>query len=101
VQEESTWPSDDEADSFGEEAMEMEGTAGPGAGQGEGPSPEEDRADAGYINVFLLKYVCPQADCFGTMVPNGPASSLHKCNMCGFRRTEAQFLADLEASHGG
>ncbi|EIE22767.1 hypothetical protein COCSUDRAFT_42390 [Coccomyxa subellipsoidea C-169] len=95
--EESTWPSDDEADNLGdEEQMEVEREAG---SMGEEAEQDGDRADAGYIQVFLLKYVCPQTDCFGTMVPIQAGSSLHVCNMCGCHRTEVQFLADLEAAH--
>lgn len=98
MQEESTWPSDDEADSLGEGDMEVEAGGEPG-GSMEAAEGEGERADASYIQVFLLKYVCPQADCFGTMVPSQPGSSVHVCNMCGCQRSEAQFLADLEAAH--
>ena len=56
------------------------------------------RADSGYIQVFLLKYVCPQPDCFGTMAPAAAGSSQHECSMCRHRRSEAEFLADLEAA---
>ncbi len=104
MQEESTWPSDDEADNLGdEEQMEVEAGAGAASGEagsmGEEAEQEGDRADAGYIQVFLLKYVCPRTDCFGTMVPIQAGSSVHLCNMCGCHRTEVQFLADLEAAH--
>ncbi len=56
------------------------------------------RADAGYIQVFLLKFVCPRDDCFGTMAPAAVGSSLHECNMCGFRRSEEAFMRDLESA---
>lgn len=56
------------------------------------------RADAGYIQVFLLKFVCPRDDCFGTMAPTAMGSSLHECNMCGFKRSEEAFMADLESA---
>ncbi|BDA45650.1 probable histone-lysine N-methyltransferase SMYD1 [Coccomyxa sp. Obi] len=101
--EESTWPEDDEADSLGEEdTMEMEAEAEAASGEAEMMGEAEEGgegANAGYIQVFLLKYVCPQADCFGTLVPTQPGSTVQECNMCGCRRTEAQFLADLEAAH--
>ena len=85
-QEEATWPEDADADDW-EPAVAME-------------QDEEDtsRADAGYIQVFLLKYVCPQADCFGTMAPVGVGSSLHECSMCRHQRSEAEFMADLEVA---
>ncbi len=79
--------------------METEGEAETASGEAEMMGDAEERADAGYIQVFLLKYVCPQGDCFGTLVPTQPGSSVQECNMCGCRRTEAQFLADLEAAH--
>lgn len=83
--------------------METEGEAEPASVEaetmGEEQGAEGECADAGYIQVFLLKYVCPQADCFGTLVPTQPGSTVQECNMCGCRRTEAQFLADLEAAH--
>ena len=104
AQEESTWPEDDEADNLGQEdSMETESEAEGVSGEAEvmGDEAEEggEGADAGYIQVFLLKYVCPQADCFGTLVPTHPGSTVQECNMCGCRRTEAQFLANLEAAH--
>lgn len=60
---------------------------------------EAEHADAGYIQMFLLKYVCPQADCFGTMVPQ-EGSDVYECNMCGFSRTNAEFLTELDAQLG-
>ncbi len=86
-QEEATWPEDADADDW-EPAEAMEEDVGD----------SKDRADAGYIQVFLLKYVCPQADCFGTMAPVGLGSSLHECSMCRQQRSEAEFMADLEAA---
>ena len=51
-----------------------------------------------YIHIFLLKYVCTRPECFGTFVPVGQrADGLAVCNICGRERSEAQFLAELEA----
>ena len=59
----------------------------------------QDVADAGYIHVFLFKYVCPREGCGGTMAPvNQHQSDELQCNVCGKIRTEAEFLAELEAS---
>jgi SET and MYND domain-containing protein len=56
-------------------------------------------ANAGYIHVFLFKYVCPREGCGGTMGPmNQHQSQELQCNVCGKVRTEAEFLAELEAS---
>ena len=81
------------------------------AGGGEQAAPAEGQADAAYINLFLLKYVCPREGCHGTLAPLAPAlaphtagaaaaaaDSLFECNMCGGRRSEAEFLAELEAA---
>ncbi|GAB4815909.1 hypothetical protein N2152v2_002955 [Parachlorella kessleri] len=58
---------------------------------------EGPQADAAYISVFLLKYVCPRPECFGTLAPAQQGSDTSECNMCGMRRTEAEFLAELQA----
>lgn len=49
--------------------------------------------DAAYIEVFLIKYVCPRENCFGTMAPCALGSTTHECNMCGCMRTDAEFMA--------
>jgi hypothetical protein len=63
-----------------------------------GQDSEEPKADPAYIGLFLLKYVCPGPDCFGTLAPAGPGSDRYECNMCGLARTEAEFLAQLPAA---
>lgn len=81
------------------------GHAQPGQQQAPAPPEQEGGAggapgvDPGYIHVFLVKFVCPVEGCGGTMAPlppPGPADH-HECNMCGRRRTEAEFLAELQA----
>ena len=104
-QEESRWPEDADADDW-EPADEMDEDAAAQSDSADAPEeqqqqqPTEDpaRADAGYIQVFLLKYVCPRGNCFGTMAPTAAGSSLHECNMCGFRRSEEAFMADLDSA---
>eukprot|EP00892_Ulva_mutabilis_P006140 jgi/Ulvmu1/3899/UM018_0121.1 len=58
----------------------------------------ELRLETQYVELFLMKYICPDSACSGTMAPAAAAdgSTLH-CNICGFRRTDAQFLAEVEA----
>jgi hypothetical protein len=110
--EEATWP-DSEGEEEGEGSMEVEGGAmGDGVNgwaeaqgdhqQGSGGSVEQEAGDEGaatpeYITLFLLKYVCPVGECGGTLAPLAATPSLYECNMCGQRRTEAEFMAEVEA----
>ena len=57
--------------------------------------PEEPPLEPTYLHLFLLKYVCPQPGCFGTLAP-GVGTDVFSCNICGQQRSEAQFLAELE-----
>mmetsp|Transcript_2950 Transcript_2950/g.8310 ORF Transcript_2950/g.8310 Transcript_2950/m.8310 type:complete len:377 (+) Transcript_2950:228-1358(+) len=82
---ESKWGPDDE-----EEADERE----------EDEDPEESVQDT-YQYLFIMKHMCPQTDCFGTMAPEGPGSSVYECNMCGHKRTEAEFMAELNLQQRG
>lgn len=68
-----------------------EGEGMPAAGDGEG-----EAVDESYIHMFLLKYVCPREECFGTLAPV-QASDRLECNMCGLIRTEAEFMQELES----
>jgi hypothetical protein len=69
------------------------------AGDGPGDVSEESTGiDDGYVSVFLLKYLCVDEDCEGTMVPAlGDADKTQTCNVCGKSRTEAQFLDSISA----
>lgn len=62
----------------------------------EAEPPASGGIDDAYIQVFMLKYVCPQEDCSGTLAP-GEGSGTYTCNMCGGSRTEAEFLRELQA----
>ncbi|KAL6771682.1 hypothetical protein ACKKBG_A27400 [Auxenochlorella protothecoides x Auxenochlorella symbiontica] len=66
---------------------------------GQEPDPERcGGADEAYVQMYLLKFVCPQEECGGTLCPLSPDSaSVAQCNICGHRRTDAQFMAELEA----
>lgn len=68
------------------------------AGDGAAEAAPTSGVDAGYIHIFLLKYVCPQPGCYGTLAPAAPGADVYACNMCGAARTEAEFLAELEAA---
>jgi SET and MYND domain-containing protein len=57
---------------------------------------EEGPLDPTYLQLYLLKFVCPVPSCFGTMAPVGPKMSLNECAVCGHTRSEEQFLRDLE-----
>lgn len=89
------------------DAAAPDGGAGGGGGAGgrhveqqeqQAEQAEQQAVDAGYINIFLLKYVCPRPGCYGTLAPVAPGADALECNMCGGRRTEAEFLAELEAA---
>ena len=53
--------------------------------------------DPTYLQLYLLKFVCPVPMCFGTMAPAAPGSDMYECAVCGHQRSDAQFLGDLEA----
>ena len=53
--------------------------------------------EATYLQLFMLKFLCPREACFGTMA-GVYGSDAVECNVCGHRRTEAEFLAELEYS---
>jgi hypothetical protein len=83
--------------SSGQQAAASGGGGGGGGGGGDDRGPLEPT----YLQLFLLKYMCPREGCFGTMaaVPGGAgAGGACECNVCGGVRTEAEFLAELEAS---
>lgn len=71
-------------------AVEAVGTSASAGDNEAGP------LDPTYLQLFLLKYVCPVPSCFGTMAPVGPGVSLYECAVCGRTRSEEQFLADLD-----
>lgn len=50
--------------------------------------------DEQYLMMFLLKYVCPEEGCGGTLAPKDGGD--HECNVCGRMRSEAQFLQQLQ-----
>ena len=56
----------------------------------------EGTIDEGYVSVFLLRHVCPDEDCLGTLAPDAPGSTTFVCNMCGQNRTYDAFLIELE-----
>lgn len=95
--EEATWPpeerGDEEEGDPGAAAAAAADVLAPGA---LGVSP--DVADAGYVHVFLSKYVCPRGGCGGTAAPLPTDPHTLQCNVCGGTRTEAEFLAALDAA---
>ncbi len=56
----------------------------------------EGTIDEGYVSVFLLRHVCPDEDCLGTLAPDAQGSTTFVCNMCGQSRTYEAFLRELE-----
>ena len=56
----------------------------------------EGTINEGYVSVFLLRHVCPDEDCLGTLAPDAQGSTTFVCNMCGQSRTYEVFLRELE-----
>ncbi|GMH44009.1 hypothetical protein BSKO_11943 [Bryopsis sp. KO-2023] len=73
------------------DAVEIDG----GDDAGEEEMEENDEMDSTYLNLFFLKYICPQGGCEGTLVPQ-LGTSISCCNKCDFSRTEEDFLLSLE-----
>ena len=62
-----------------------------------GQQQQQEPMEAGYLSVFLLKYMCPKDGCYGTMAAvHGSAEGLCECSVCGALRSEAEFMAELE-----
>jgi len=77
-----------------ESTWEMDQTVETGATTEE--DDKENEADPVYIHLFLLKYVCALDGCGGTMVPLTGCNNVLECNVCGQKRTEAEFLEEVE-----
>lgn len=97
---EKTWEEDEADVEMGSGSEDVSADESAAAGISQDPGHETEGKDRGgitegYINMFLMKFVCPQSECFGTMAPIGPSSQSLECNMCGHHRTEAQFLAEM------
>jgi SET and MYND domain-containing protein len=75
--------------------QQHEVAAGTGPGSSGGTGDDRGPLDPTYLQLFLLKYMCPRKACFGTMAAV-LGSDLCECNVCGGRRSEAEFLAELE-----
>ena len=77
----------------GVEGASSSGLTTGGGGGGDGQVSEA--LDPAYLSLFLLKYVCPKDGCFGTMAAV-LGTDVCECNMCGCKRSEAEFLASLD-----
>ncbi len=53
--------------------------------------------DATYLQLFLLKHVCPVGGCLGLLAPQAAGAKTLQCNVCGALRSEADFLAELDS----
>ena len=103
--EEATWPPaerGEEEDDDGKDSVQMGDNDDRGdAPHDSGGGTDDQVVDPGYIHVFLFKFVCPRDGCGGTMAPTGTGGQQQEeliCNVCEGTRTEAEFLAELEAS---
>ena len=59
-----------------------------------------DGIDGAYVQMFLMRYLCPQEDCGGTLAPIY-GTDLQECNRCSHRRSNADFLASLDSLQEG
>lgn len=104
----SEWGTDDgegDEESMEEEEAGVAAAAAAGGGQQEAAAGGSGGAAGGhggtgpldptYLQLFMLKYMCPVESCFGTMAAV-LGTGVCECNVCGHRRSEAEFLADLE-----
>ncbi len=62
---------------------------------------QQDEGDQGpldptYLQLYLLKYVCPVPDCFGTLAAQAPGSGMLQCSVCGGVRSENDFMSELD-----
>lgn len=51
--------------------------------------------DPTYLQLFLLKYICPKPSCQGLLAPVLD-QDVFECNVCGNKRTGQEFLAELD-----
>lgn len=66
-------------------------------------SEEQLALEAQYIELYLMKYICTEPECFGTFVPQYTGEQEQRdagarrmtCNVCGCTRTEEDFMRDV------
>ena len=51
-----------------------------------------DEVDIGYVQMFMMRFLCPQEDCGGTLAPI-LGTDVQECNRCSHKRTNAEFMA--------
>lgn len=98
-EEEGEW--DEEEEEGEDEGMEEAAAAAEDEAAATAPPPtteEQEAMDPTYLHLFLLKYACGRKGCTGgTLAPERPGGDAAlRCNACGARRTEAEFLAELQ-----
>lgn len=73
--------------------------------QGNTAAEEQLALETQYIELYLMKYICTEPDCFGTFVPQHSGQQGTEgdsraggmaCNVCGHTRTEEDFTRDVE-----
>ena len=57
---------------------------------------KQDNDMDAYVRMFIMKYVCTNGECGGTLIPL-PGGQVSQCNICGTQRSEEEFLASLQA----
>ena len=56
----------------------------------------DSEIDSGYVQMFIMRYLCPQEDCGGTLAPI-LGSDVQECNRCSHKRTNAEFMALVQS----
>lgn len=88
---------DASADAAASEGMEHDSPEAQPQTQQQQGQQQQEPLEAGYLSVFLLKYMCPKEGCYGTMAAvQGSQKGVCECSVCGALRSEAEFLAELE-----
>lgn len=67
-------------------------------GQPQQQQAQQEALEPSYLSLFLLKYVCPVRGCYGTMAALPSDPNVCECSVCGATRSDAAFLAELEAA---
>ncbi len=83
-----------------EDEMEEAASSGPDstrqASMAEASGSADSAIDASYVQMFVMRYLCPQEDCGGTLAPI-TGSDTQECNRCSHKRTDAEFMELIES----
>jgi SET and MYND domain-containing protein len=55
----------------------------------------ESGIDMNYVEAFLLRHLCSNESCTGTLTPAVSDSNIYICNVCGYSRDQSNFLIEI------